>query len=60
MKETASSFWLSDTNIDRIKVYPNWKKCLGVVFVHEQFNQLFQEQEAIQVEHDYKLLEGIS
>lgn len=30
------------------------------MFVHEKFNQLFQEQEAIQAEHDYKSLEGIS
>lgn len=30
------------------------------MFVHEKFNQLFQEQEAIQVEHDCKSLEGIS
>lgn len=29
------------------------------MFVHEKFNQLFQEQEAIWVEHDYKSLEGI-
>lgn len=30
------------------------------MFVHEKFNQLFQGQEAIQAEHDYKSLEGIS
>lgn len=60
MKGTASSFCLSDTNMDRIKVDPNWKKCLAVMFVHEKFNQLFQEQETVQVEHDYKSLEGIS
>lgn len=30
------------------------------MFVHEKFTQLFQEQEAIQVEHGHKSLEGIS
>lgn len=59
-KGTAYSFCLSDTNIDGIKVDPNWKKSLRLMFVHEKFNQLFQEQEAIQVEHDCKSLEGIS
>lgn len=59
MKGTASSFCLSDTNVDGIKVNPNWKKGLAVMSVHEKFNELFQEQEAIQGEHDCKSLEGI-
>lgn len=49
--------WKIDMNVK--KVDKNGKKCLAVVFVHEKFPQLFQEQGAIQVEHGHKSLEGI-
>lgn len=62
MKGTAlTSQWMEwKIDMNGIKIDKNWKKCLAVVFVHEKFPQLFQEQEAIQVEHGHKSLEGIS